>query len=183
MNTTEEKNIIESILNGRTDAFKIVFNTYIPKMRAVAKRYANTSFETDDILQEAFIKVYNNLNKYKFEGSFEGWIRKIVVNTAITYYQKQKKELEFKNIEFINDFELDHVTPNEEFDSADILSIINKLPNGYKIIFNLYAIDEYSHKEIAQMLNITESTSRTQYLKARKFLKNILETRQQNYKF
>jgi RNA polymerase sigma-70 factor (ECF subfamily) len=74
MNASEEKNIILSIINGQVGAFKTIYNAYVPKMRAIAKRYASTNFEADDILQDAFVKIYTNLNQYKFDGSFEGWI-------------------------------------------------------------------------------------------------------------
>jgi RNA polymerase sigma factor (sigma-70 family) len=133
--------------------------------------------EAEDILQDGFIKIYGKLHTFKFEGSFEGWCRRIMVNTAIKYFKKGSNKNEFSNLDEVKE---------ERFESKaigiisekELLELINGLPHGYKTVFNLHAIEGYKHTEIAEMLGITESTSRTQFLKARKVLQSVLKRMQ-----
>src|SRR5690606_12528896 len=133
------------------------------------------SQEAEDVLQDAFVKVFNYLHKYESTGSLEGWIRRIVVNTALDQLRKNAKfgymddvdEVGYK-IEY-NDYVVEGLA------AEDLMKIINQMPNGYKVVFNLFAIEGYSHKEIADLLSITESTSKSQYLRARAYLKDKLE--------
>lgn len=126
--------------------------------------------EAEDVLQDAFIKVFDNIDKFQFKGSFEAWIRRIVINTALKNYQRkhfhqEKMGLEMEAIDL-------PVEPSifAHLDEEALLDLIARLPDGYRVVFNLYAIEGYSHKEIAEMMNIKEGTSRTQLLKARKWL-------------
>lgn len=140
-------------------------------MLGVCHRYARNAADAEDILQDAFIKVFEKIHQFKFEGSFEGWIRKIVVNTALKKYTLSRYQKE------VNGYE-----SNEKFDSTedpaayinltqkDLLALINKLPDGYRLVFNMYVIEGYQHDEIAEMLKIQPGTSRSQLVKARNML-------------
>lgn len=170
-----EKSIIMEAARGDMKAFKDVFDFYLPKMRAVSLRYAYTDFEADDILQEAFVKVFHNLKDFKFEGSFEGWIRRIVVNTALNHRKKNLNFYAFEQLDEVdeNDIECD-LEELEDTEPSQLMKIIDQLPEGYKLVFNFYVLEDYSHKEIAQMLKISEGSSRSQYSKAKKMIKKIM---------
>lgn len=171
--------LVEEYKQGSTVAFEVLYKKYASKMKWVAFRYVNDSSIAEDVLQEAFVKVFKKISTFENTGSFEGWLRRTVVNTAINYYNSIKKESE-KMAEFGSSAE------NEDAGEADdepayslneLMDAVNQLPEGYKVVFNLYAIDQYSHKEIAEALNISEGTSKSQLFKARTFLKKILQTK------
>lgn len=146
-----------------------VFRRYAGKMMAVCLRYSRHHMEAEDILQESFIKVFNNLSKFKFEGSFEGWIRRIVVNTALKNYNKKALRNEQYGQDHYPDIPIEP-SVYSDLHEEEILKLVQELPEGYRLVFNLYAIEGYSHKEIAELLEIQESTSRSQLVKARKLL-------------
>lgn len=174
-----DQSIIREAILGNNKAFKKIFDTFLPKMRPVALRYVHTVFEADDVLQESFVKIYQHLKNFKHEGSFEGWIRRIVVNTALNHYKKNNKYYAFEKIEAVHE---DQVQADEEIaglEPLQLLGFIQELPPGYKMVFNLYVLDDLSHKEIAELLDISEGTSRSQYSKAKNMLK-IKMSRQQN---
>lgn len=127
--------------------------------------------EAEDILQDSFVKIYRNLSQFKFEGSFEGWIRRIVVNTALKHCQKKK--VKFDEIK-PNVTQAGSLEPQayQHLGENDLLQLIHNLPQGYKVVFNLHIIEGYSHEEIAEMLHIKDSTSRSQLVKARRYLQN-----------
>ena len=171
----------EELIRGclREDAFcqKEVFNRYASRMLGVCNRYARNSADAEDILQDAFIKVFNKVFQFKFEGSFEGWIRKIVVNTALKKYSLRRYEKEVAGYE-ITERDESPMEPSAygHLTEKDLLVLINNLPDGYRLIFNLYVIEGYQHDEIAAMLNIQPGTSRSQLVKARSMLqKQILQ--------
>ena len=140
-------------------------------------RYARNSADAEDILQDAFIKVFNKLHQYKFEGSFEGWIRKIVVNTALKKYSVSRYEKEVNGYE-IKDRDESSMEPSaySHLTQKELLKLINNLPDGYRLVFNLFVIEGYPHEEIAEMLGIQPGTSRSQLVKARNMLqKQILQ--------
>jgi RNA polymerase sigma factor (sigma-70 family) len=171
-----DRSIITAAAGGDKKAFRTIFNFFVPKLRPVALRYARTDFEAEDILQEAFVKVYNNLNTYKFQGSFEGWIKRIVINTALNHYDKHKKDYQLDSIENVEeeDLGIEEAKDIDEIEPSLLLSIFQNLPDGYRIVMNLYVLEDYSHKEIAQMLGISEGSSRSQFSKARKYIKKVL---------
>ncbi len=153
----------------------MLFTMFAGKMMAVCLRYARSQEEAEDMLQEGFIRVFSNLQQFKFEGSFEGWIRRVMVNNAL-------KALEKKKINFLE------VSGKHEYSQSlepaaytglgeeELLKMINALPDGYRVVFNLNVIEGYSHEEIGKMLNIQPSTSRSQLVKARKMLqKQVLQ--------
>ncbi len=140
-------------------------------MLIVCLRYSADKMEAEDILQDAFIKIYRNISQFKFEGSFEGWIRRIVVNTALKHCQKKRIKFDEIKSDASNAGSLEP-SAYTHLNEAELLRLINNLPDGYKIVFNLHVIEGYSHDDIAKMLNIQESTSRSQLVKARRFLQN-----------
>jgi RNA polymerase sigma factor (sigma-70 family) len=172
----EDLVLIEEYKNGSTNAFETLYKKYAGKMKGVAFRYVNDSFIAEDILQEVFVKVFNKISSYENTGPFEAWLRRVVVNTSINYYNSVKKETE-KIAEFALSPENENTTNEIEtpYTLQELMDAVNMLPAGYKMVFNLYAIDKYSHKEIAEALNITEGTSKSQLFKAREFLKKTLQ--------
>lgn len=169
-----DSNLINKCISGDRQAQESLYKYYAPKLKGICMRYARSLFEGEDIFQEAFIKVFNNLSSFNYKGSFDGWVRRIVINCAIDHY---KKNLVFKNqfpYEDVNESEIDFVEIADQLSVEELYEIINKLPEGYKLVFNLFAIDGYSHKEIAELLNISEGTSKSQLAKARRHIKDLL---------
>ncbi len=148
-----------------------LYQLFAPKMYAVCLRYARDQDEANDILQNGFIKVFTKCELFEGKGSLEGWIRKVMVNTAIENHRKNKirflstEELNPNEFEKTDSFSLNHL------DYKDLLALIKKLPLGYRTVFNLYAIEGFNHKEIAEMLNISEGSSKSQLSRARTWLK------------
>ncbi len=166
---SEEYELIKGCINKDARSQRMLFDRYAGKMMSVCLRYANDSMEAEDMIQDAFIKVFQYIGQFKFEGAFEGWIRRIVVNTAIRHLEKKK--LHFKDIDdnSQNAPQID-AQAYSHLGQADLMRLINQLPDGYRLVFNLNAIEGYSHEEIAEMLNIQPGTSRSQLVKARKML-------------
>ena len=168
-----DKELIEGCVKKDSQCQKEVFQRFAGKMLAVCMRYTRHRMEAEDIVQEAFIKVFDNIEKFHFKGSFEGWIRRIVINTALKKFNKKSFQNEDIGIEAHHDHSIDPEIYNA-LSVEEIMNIISKLPDGYKIVFNLYAIEGYNHKEIADLLGIQESTSRSQLVKARKMLQKLV---------
>lgn len=151
-----------------------LYKKYAGKMMVVCMRYSNNRMEAEDLLQDGFIKIFDNIAKFKQEGSLEGWIRRIIVNIALNKIRATKmlfEDISTKAEVFSND----DATIVDKLSEQDLLNIINKLPNGYKYVFNMYAIEGYSHKEIADNLGIEEASSRSQYAKAKKYLQQKVQ--------
>jgi RNA polymerase sigma-70 factor (ECF subfamily) len=166
-----EYELIKGCIKQDPSCQRLLFEQFAGKMMTVCLRYANDSMEAEDMLQEAFIRVFNYIDQFKFEGSFEGWIRRVVVNTALK--QLQKKKLSFTEIRD-NNQQAPRLEPYvySNLGEDELLKLISRLPDGYRTIFNLNVIEGYSHEEIAKMLDIQPSTSRSQLVKARKMLQN-----------
>ena len=164
-----EKELIEGCIREDRRCQMELFRRFAGKMLAVCRRYARHELEAEDILQ-----IYDNLGKFEFKGSFEGWIRRIVVNTALKNYQKASFQREQLGLESFDEQSLDPEAVSN-LQEEELLDLIGKLPDGYRVVFNLYVIEGYSHKEIADMLEIGESTSRSQLVKARKMLKEQIQ--------
>jgi RNA polymerase sigma factor (sigma-70 family) len=171
----DESALIEKCLKGDQLAQRTLFDKYAPKMFSVALRYAKETDQAEDVLQDAFVKVFMKLDRYNGKGSFEGWIRRVVVNTALDSIRK--------NIKFQDNISSDdvaykleqHVFTGDSLDEKFLLKTINSMPEGYKTVFNMFAIEGYSHKEIAKELDISENTSKSQYSRARAYLKQRLK--------
>ena len=166
-----EKELIKGCIRENRKCQQEVFRRYAGKMLVVCLRYARHRMEAEDILQDAFIKVFDNISKFESKGSFEGWIRRIVINTALKHFSKKSFKSEQIGIEHYPDLPIEP-TIYSHLGEEEILKLVAQLPEGYRIVFNLYAIEGYSHKEIAKMLGIQESTSRSQLVKARKWLQS-----------
>ncbi|MCO6494183.1 MAG: sigma-70 family RNA polymerase sigma factor [Bacteroidetes bacterium] len=165
----EEKDLVLKCLQGDAASQKKLFDIYSAKMYAVCLRYASDTELAKDFLQEGFIRVFQKLGQFRFEGSFEGWIRRVFVTTALEYCRKQVKSVEEIGIEYYENLGYDNKIP-ENLNMKDLLKLISSLPTGYRTVFNLFVIEGYSHQEIAKELDISENTSKTQLRKARLFL-------------
>lgn len=151
-----------------------LYARFSPKMLGVCYRYAKNREDAEDMLQEGFIKVFSQIHQYRNEGSLEGWIRRIIVHTCINVIKKNKKFSDCVDISNAADILLKEETITSILHTKQIVECIRLLPIGYRTVLNLYAIEGYSHKEIANMLEIEESTSRSQYTRAKVMLEDIL---------
>lgn len=170
-----EEQLVECCLKKDALAQKQLFDYYAKRMMGVCLRYANSTDEAQDVLQLGFIKIFEKLETFSGGGSLEGWIRKIIVNTALDNIRKNKKISETIGLEKI-DFQLENYEENgfDKLNAQDLLTIIQKMPTGFRTVFNMYAIEGYSHKEIAEALNISINTSKSQYSRARQQLQELL---------
>jgi RNA polymerase sigma factor (sigma-70 family) len=146
-----------------------LYNRYCNKLYAVCLRYARNKSDAPDLLQDGFVKVFSHLSQYKGNGSFEGWMRTIMRNTALRAYQKQRFLFEQNGFETLPEQVID-TSVLDKMTADEVMQSVDKLPNGYRLVFNMVAIDGMSHKEVAQALNIEEATSRAQLTKARQYL-------------
>lgn len=177
MNTSESnqiKKLVEACKNGEEQALKSLYDRYSAMMYAICLRYMGNSDDAKDALQEGFIKVYRNISKYAFTGSFEGWLKRVFVNTSIELIRKRKMHLDV-NAEDFSAPETAAAMQLSAIDANKILELVQKLPSGYRTVFNMYCVDGYSHKEIADELGVSESTSKSQLFKARKMLQEWLK--------
>jgi RNA polymerase sigma-70 factor (ECF subfamily) len=172
----DEITLVKECVKGNAKAQFLLFDKFSKKMMAVCLRYSKNQEESEDVLQEGFVKVFSKLKDFNHTGSLEGWIRRIMVNTALDQIRK--------NTKFQNDVQLESVdyhlgeSDNQilgELMAEDLLKLISKMPDGYKVVFNMFAIEGYSHQEIATTLGITESTSKSQYMRAKGYLRYKLE--------
>lgn len=168
-----EREIIQGCIKEDRGCQQELFLRYSGKMLAVCVRYTRHKMEAEDILQDAFVKIFDNIHKFGFKGSFEGWIRRIVINTALKNYNKKSFTQEQIGLENQPEF-AEEPTSYATLQQQELLRLISRLPEGYRLVFNLYAIEGYNHKEIADMLGIRESTSRSQLVKARKMLQSMI---------
>jgi RNA polymerase sigma-70 factor (ECF subfamily) len=165
----EEKELIELAVDNNRHAQQKIYSKHSPKMLGVCRQYIKDLQEAEDIMITAFMKVFTNLKKFKHEGSFEGWIRRIMINECISFIRVQKK---VKFIEEETFFEESQNATDSQFNVEDLQFLIDNLPEGYKMVFNLYCIEGYKHQEIAEMLGINEGTSKSQLSHARKMLQS-----------
>lgn len=175
------ESLLEGCRRGDRKAQENLYRMLSPRMMAVCMRYAKDSADAEDILQMGFVKVFRKLSEFRNEGSFEGWIRRIMVNTAIEAYRKNLRSLNVVDIEEVYDY------PQSTFDMSglelkDLMKMICQLPDGYRMVFNMYVIEGFSHKEIAAQLGISEGASKSQLSRARSVLKErILKMEGLNY--
>jgi RNA polymerase sigma factor (sigma-70 family) len=164
---------IEGCKKGDSTAQRKVFDHFSSKMYAVCCRYVKDKMEAEDVLVTAFTKVFDRISQFKNEGSFEGWIRRIMVNESLTWLRQHKHMQVETDIEAA-DYEPDYQILEDHLQAEDLLKLIDGLPTGYKVVFNLYAIEGYSHKEIGDQLGINENTSKSQLSRARVYLQKQL---------
>lgn len=165
-----DQEIIRGCLRRKRKAQKALFEKYHPVMMGICMRYAKSRSEAEDVLLMGFSRIYRKIKQFEGQGSFEAWMKRIMVNLAIDNFRKNIKHYYNEDIDDIHDGSIPADEIPDIFSVEEILKTIQNLPVGYRIVFNLFAIEGYTHKEIAEILGISESTSKTQLLKARKKL-------------
>ena len=168
-----EQEMIEGCKKGDRHAQKLLYDRFSGKMFAVCCRYVKDQMEAEDVLVTAFTKILDRIGQYKGDGSFEGWIRRVIVNESLSYLRRNKSMYLETDIDAA-DLEPNYERLESQLEAEDLLKLISELPSGYRIVFNLYAIDGYSHKEIGNQLGINESTSKSQLSRARSLLQKRL---------
>lgn len=167
--------LIESCMKGDRASQKVLYDRLAPKMFALCIRYAGERELAEDILQDGFITLFTHLDSYKGEGSFEGWARKIFVTTALMNLRKKDALKMSDDLEAARGMKTDTTTQIQNIGYQELMKLIAQLPPGFRTVFNMYAIEGYSHKEIGDMLGISETTSRTQLSRARTWLQNKIK--------
>jgi RNA polymerase sigma-70 factor (ECF subfamily) len=172
----EEKDLIRACRKGDRQAQRRLYERYAPKMLGLCRRYVPVLEDAEDVLLEAFYKVFTHLDRFRGDGSFEGWIRRIVVNEALMFLRKRNN---FRMTVEITEVEMPTM-PNvvSQLAEKDILDLLDQLPHGYRTVFNLFVIEGYKHREIADMLGISINTSKSQLILAKKRMRElVLKTR------
>jgi len=172
---TEVMGIIGRCLKGDRKAQKALYDSLSPKMFSLCIRYMGNRDAAEDILQEGFVSLFAKLDSYTGNGSFEGWARKIFVNTALMSLRKNDIMKQSEDIDSAWSVSSQDTTAIQDITYKELMKIIGELPSGFRTVFNMYVIEGYSHKEIAEELGITEATSRTQLLRARIMLQNKIK--------
>lgn len=171
----DDNALVQKCIEGDPRAQRMLFEKFAPKMLGVCIRYTKDTEQAEDVLQDGFVKIFTKLDHYNGVGSLEGWVRRIMVNTALDQIRRNLKhqdDVALENVEFRLEKE-GHIL--ESLMEEDLLKLISEMPVGYKTVFNMFAIEGYSHKEIADEMGISENTSKSQYSRARAFLKAKLE--------
>jgi RNA polymerase sigma-70 factor (ECF subfamily) len=168
------KEIIDGCKKGKRKSQELLYHQFAAKMFAVCLYYAGNKTEAEDFLQSGFIKVFENIKQYQEKGIFEAWLRKIFMHTALTKYREKKLMLlpDYKETEYLLDSNQEDVL--SKISTNDLLCLIQQLPPAYRLVFNLYAIEGYSHREIAEMLGLQEGTSKSNLSRARQILQQKL---------
>jgi RNA polymerase sigma-70 factor (ECF subfamily) len=169
---TSDEALIKKALKCDSAAEHSLFNRYAPKMLSVCRYYISDLHYAEDVMITSFTKVFDNLEKFRFEGNFEGWIRRIMVRESISFL-RSRKQIYFAEIEEAEKHCIE--APESDYDTETLQLLIDGLPDGYRTVLILFAIESYNHKEIAALLGISESTSKSQLFKARKLLQQQLE--------
>ncbi|MBN2893813.1 MAG: RNA polymerase sigma factor [Bacteroidales bacterium] len=175
---------IKRLQQCEKQAFETLFKDYSGLIKAIAYRYTKNWQIAEDILQETFIVIYRKIHQYSHKGSFEGWIKRIAVNNCLKYLKEQQKNV-FKDVEDmklseeeteqnVNVHDIESLVKNTDFSQKEIFDVVETLPDGFRIVFSMYVLENYKHKEIAELLGISESTSKTQLLRARKLIQKKL---------
>lgn len=171
-----DSDLIAGSISGDRKMQELLYHKFASKMYGVCLRYSGNAEDANDLLQEGFIKIFKNLSKYRGDGSFEGWIRRIIVNTSIEQFRKKVSLFKVSEAQesTIEDKEF---TVLDNLAEKDIIKMINELSPGYRAVFNMHVVEGYSHKEIADALGINEGTSKSQLARAKMVLKKMLEIR------
>lgn len=171
-----EAEIIQGCIEHKASSQEKLYALYSRRMMAICMRYTQSRVEAEDVFHEAFVKVFKNIHTWQ-GGSFEGWMRRIFVNTAINYYHQNKKY--FDHVDASQAENLMSSTDNviATLSNQELLELINQMPEGYRVVFNLYVVEGYNHGEIAELLGIAEGSSKSQLSKAKAHLKKLIEDR------
>lgn len=172
-NQLNEDELIEGCIKQDVHFQKMLYEKYAKKMMGVCMRYCNSRQEAEDVLQDAFIKIFDKIQSFEKKGSLEGWIRRIMVNSSLKSNDKRVFKFEPGDLANVQEPSF-NAKAISNMETKTLMEVIQELPEGYKAVFNMYAIEGYSHKEIGDELGISEVTSRTQYARAKKYLKKLL---------
>lgn len=170
-----DSDLINGCIKGDRRMQEELYGRFSPRMYAVCLRYAGNTEEAEDILQEGFIKVFKKLDSFRSEGSFEGWVRRIFVNTAIEHFRRKRYLMPVTEKEE-NTIEGKFTSVLDELGAKDIMALVQELSPGYRTVFNMYVVEGYTHKEIADMLGISEGTSKSQLSRAKVILQDMVRT-------
>lgn len=175
--THTEETLIANCLKGDRKSQKTLYSLYAPRLFTVCLNYTKHQMDAEDVLQDGFVKLFNNLDKFKGEGSFEGWMRRIIVNTAIEHLRRKK--VETRDCDYFRNSIIDkQPTALDNLYNKDLLKSSRELSKGYQTVFHLYAVEGLSHQEIAKKLGISESTSKSQFCRAKAMLRTKVHERQ-----
>ncbi len=169
----QEAQMVKALRQGDPKAQRQLYDRYAPRMMGVCMRYVGDHMTAEDVLVEGFMKVFDKIGQFKSEGSFEGWMRRIMVNESLGYL-RQRKRIQEVAIQDEAQQIVDNTLADEALETEEMLTMIDSLPTGYRTVFNLYAIEGYAHAEIAEKLGITESTSKSQLHRARAMLQQLV---------
>ncbi|WP_420151328.1 RNA polymerase sigma factor [Spirosoma sp.] len=175
---TTEAQLIAALKRGESRAHKIVYERFAGKMMAVCTRYCANRADAEEVMLDGFMRVFEKIGQFREDGSFEGWIRRVMVTESLMFLRKSKQwrqEIPLEDVTVEPDYEWADTSLNE----SDLLRLVNQLPDGYRTVFNLYAIEGYAHAEIAEMLGISEGTSKSQLSRARLLLQTNLKKLEQ----
>lgn len=173
----KEQKIIDTCLKGDRAAQKQLFDRFAPVMYSVCLRYVGDREVAQDLLQDGFVTLFTKLDSYKGDGSFEGWVRRIFINTALMYLRKKDALRMTEDLDNVRNLSSDIPTQIENIGYGELMKLIAQLPPGFRTVFNMYVVEGYSHKDIAEELGITETTSRTQLSRARNWLQARIKDR------
>ncbi|MFM7723595.1 MAG: RNA polymerase sigma factor [Bacteroidota bacterium] len=174
----EDVQLVKECLSGKARAQKTLFDKFAPRMMALCFRYMKDKDEAEDAFQIGMVKVFSKLTEFKFEGPLEGWVRRIMVNSCLDQLRRNQR--------FIADVTYDDVayklevqeTVTSSLNTEVLMGLVQAMPTGYRVVFNLFAIEGFSHQEIAEQMGISESTSKSQYLRARAYLRQRIEEKE-----
>lgn len=169
-----DQELAKGIIQGDRVAQQTLWKLYSRKMMTVCMRYCDSREEAEDVLQDAFVKVFQRISQWQGSGPLGGWIRTVVVNTALTHIRSEHKWRNSTDLDAAEDLDAEDVDAVSQMNAEALMDLIEKMPKGYKTVFNLFAVEGYGHKDIGEMLGISENTSKTQFLKAKNWLKKNL---------
>jgi RNA polymerase sigma factor (sigma-70 family) len=176
-----EEQLIQGCLRRDRVAQKYLYDTFSPKMYPLCCRYVKDPDDAEDVLVISFSHILDRIGQFRGEGSLEGWIKRAVINESLSFLRKKKNMYMTAHLDDIETAMIPHYD-NDPLEEEDLLAMIGELPPGYRIVFNMYAIDGYSHKEIAEQMNISENTSKSQLSRARVYLQKLLAAREPSFK-
>jgi len=168
-----DKALIEECINGNRKAQKRLYEQYYKQMMAICMRYSRKVEDAEDILQEAFIKVFRKLDQFRHDSGFYYWAKRIVINTALNYHRGKAHAQTMIDVEEVHDLAEEEFTLSN-YHFHELLKMLQALPDGSRMVFNLYAIEGYQHQEIAEKLGISEGTSKSQYARAKRLLRDMI---------
>jgi RNA polymerase sigma-70 factor (ECF subfamily) len=169
-----DSDLAKGCLEGKREYQLALYKKYAPTMMSVCLRYTDSRNDAEDVMQEGFIKVFERIGQWQNSGPLGGWIRTVMVNTALSNYRSNAKWNQTTDVEEQHHLQAEDISALEHIQADDLMKVISSMPTGYRTVFNLFAVEGYGHKEIGEMLGVTENTSKTQYLKARVWLQKTI---------